>query len=94
MAKQYFTKRIYSPHFDWDMRLGQQLLHLNYSLSCIDNNIHVLDFKNMKFTPPILAVYYASVLSDTHLKISYKGLNSYLETIRFPEGLCPEKEND
>lgn len=41
----------------------------------------------MNFTPPLLAVHYASLISEFRELVNVEGMGSYLNTIKFPECL-------
>lgn len=80
------------PEFTWHTGIGMQLLHLNLALRRLSKEIEAFDFSNMKFTPPLLSIFYSSTISESHPEIGCRGLNSYLETIHFPNGLSYNSE--
>lgn len=79
----------YSPQFDWNTKIGRQLLHLNSSIRKFDERINTLDFSKMDFTPPLLAIHYASLFSEVFPKVNIEGIGPYLNTIKFPNCLLP-----
>jgi hypothetical protein len=86
--------QIIFPEFTWHNGIGMQLLHLNLVLRGLSSDIEVIDFSNMKFTPPLLSIFYSSTISESDPEIVVSGLNSYLQTINFPNGLyCNSEEN-
>lgn len=71
-----------------------QLLHLNTSIRRFDLPLRTLDFSGMNFTPPLLAIHYASLLSEFPEIENVVGIGSYLNTIKFPHCLSPENGDD
>jgi hypothetical protein len=82
------------PKFTWETGIGMQLLHLHLALRGLSNDIEAIDFSIMKFTPPLLSVFYSSTISESHTEIGCKGQNSYLDTIHFPNGLYYTSEDE
>lgn len=87
-------KQILFPEFTWQTGIGIQLLHLNLALRRLSKDIEVFDFSNMKFTPPLLSIFYSSTISESHPETVCRGLNSYLQTIQFPNGLSYSSEEE
>jgi hypothetical protein len=83
----------FSPQFGRETAIGMQLLHLNHSLRRIHKELDTLDF-NMNFTPPLLAVHYASLISEFSQILKIEGLGPYLNTIKFPACLSPASGDD
>lgn len=84
----------FEPQFDRNIQIGKQLLHLNYSLRTFNGSFKTIDFTKLNFTPPLLAVHYASLIHEfPHLLISGVN-NSYLDTIKFPKCLTFINEED
>lgn len=86
--------QVISPEFSWQTGIGMQLLHLNLALRRLSKDIEVFDFSNMKFTPPLLSIFYSSTISESHPETGCRGLNSYLQTIQFPNGLSYSSEEE
>ncbi|WPR77717.1 hypothetical protein [Algoriphagus sp. NG3] len=59
-----------------------------------NTNLKTLDFSRMNFTPPLLAVHYASLIAEFPQLDNIGGMNSYLETIKFPKCLSPASEDE
>ncbi|WP_143959144.1 hypothetical protein [Litoribacter populi] len=87
--------KIYVPNTNWDLiKIGPQLLHLQKSIKAWSPDIEKINFKGLKFSPPLLAVYYASLIQESTIKINFEGLSGYLETLKFPYGLLPDDTNN
>lgn len=86
--------KVITPEFTWNTGIGTQLFHLNQALRDNLGDIEVFDFIHMQFTPPLLAVFYSSTLSESNRGIVVRGLNSYLNTIHFPNGLSYNSEEE
>lgn len=84
----------FNPQFEWNMRIGMQLLHLNGSLRSFHGGLKTVDFSRMKFTPPLLAVHYASLIAESPQVSNIVGLDSYLNTIKFQGCLSLESGNN
>ena len=94
MENQESTSHTYCPQFEWNTQIGMQLLHLNISIRRFDGGLKTVDFSEMNFTPPLLAVHYASLLSEFPQIQDIRGAGSYLETIKFPNCLSPANGDD
>ncbi|MCH6199719.1 hypothetical protein MMU07_09015 [Aquiflexum sp. LQ15W] len=94
MSTEQNQENIFSPRFDWNFRIGNQLIHLRESLDKINNDIEALDFGEMKFMPPLLAVHYASLILESKTITNISRRNSYLERIKFPQCLSSENNNE
>jgi len=82
------------PQFDRNIQIGKQLLHLNYSLKSLSSGLRGIDFTKMNFTPPLLAVHYASLIHEFPQLLISGVNNSYLETIKFPTCLTFKNGED
>ena len=76
-----------------DDSLGKQLLSIKRFLNELNSNIEnnlVLNFSNFSYSPPLLAVFFSTVL-EKYPHIQTKNISgSYLSNIRFPDGLKPD----
>lgn len=84
----------FSPQFDWNTQIGNQLLHLKLSLKSLHDGLEVIDFSKMSFTPPLLAIHYASMINESSYIPKISGLNFYLETISFPYCISPRSKSE
>lgn len=75
--------------------IGQQLINIKGFLNDtndIDFKELVLNFKNFKYSPPLLAVFFAAFSENLEENnIINERPNSYLDSIYFPNGLNPDK---
>ena len=75
--------------------IGQQLINIKGFLNDtndIDFKELVLNFKNFKYSPPLLAVFFAAFSENLkENNIINARPNSYLDSIYFPNGLNPDK---
>jgi hypothetical protein len=92
LSQDQNQNNIFCPRFDWNFGIGYQLFHLKESFSQLNNGIDSIDFAEMRFMPPLLAVHYASFILESKTVTNISGINRYLETIRFP--VCLSSEND
>lgn len=83
-----------TPQFDRNIQIGMQLLHLNYSLRSINSSLSAIDFRKLSFTPPLLAVHYASLIHELPQLLISGVNNSYLDTIKFPRCLTFKNGED
>lgn len=83
--------KIFQPKFPWNHRLGAQLMHIKGAIKSIDC-IEKIDFCQLDFSPPLLAVFYATQLSQ-HSTIDFDPdeIGSYLCHIYFPNGINPNQ---
>lgn len=82
---------IFQPKFPWNHRLGAQLMHIKGAIKSFDG-LEKIDFYQLGFSPPLLAVFYATQLSQ-HSAIDFDpdNIGSYLSHIYFPNGINPSQ---
>lgn len=85
---------IFQPRFSWNHSLGAQLKHIRGAIKSFDG-LEEIDFHQLDFSPPLLAIFYSTQLS-LHSAIDFDPTNigSYQSHIYFPNGIDPSQDHN